>query len=106
MSLYYVLDGKRVIALDDAVLWGQWMQDAARRRVKLTRLPGGGRVSTVFLGLDHNFGTSDSPLLFETMVFDAGSSDDIACRRYATWEEAEAGHDDMLRELAMDGEAV
>jgi hypothetical protein len=46
-------------------------------------------VSTVFLGIDHNFGNGP-PLLFETMVF--GGEYDGYCKRYSTWEEAEGGH--------------
>jgi hypothetical protein len=50
----------------------------------------GRRVSTVWLGLDHNdFG--GRPHVFETMVFDENGSD-IYCTRYTTWEEAEEGH--------------
>lgn len=46
-------------------------------------------VSTVFLGLNQNWG-SDPPLLFETMVF--GGEHDGERKRYSTWEEAEQGH--------------
>lgn len=46
-------------------------------------------VSTVFLGIDHNFGDG-APLLFETMIF--GGKHNEYQRRYATWTEAEAGH--------------
>jgi hypothetical protein len=61
-------------------------------------------VSTVFLGLDHSFSIEpDAPaILFETMVF-GGEPKIVLGReitpdfkgyqeRYATWEEAEAGH--------------
>jgi hypothetical protein len=49
-------------------------------------------VSTVFLGLDHNFGGRGRPLLFETMT------NDRMVERYATWEEAEAGHKRAVEE--------
>ena len=51
------------------------------------------RISTVFLGLDHNHGLSGDPLLFETMVFVDGVTHQM--RRYFIWEEAEAGHAEM-----------
>jgi hypothetical protein len=51
-------------------------------------------VSTVFLGLDHNFSMVGPPLLFETMVF--GGPLNGECRRYATWVEAEAGHREVV----------
>lgn len=46
-------------------------------------------VSTVFLGLDHNWGDG-RPLIFETMVF--GGKYDQECERYSTEAEAVAGH--------------
>jgi hypothetical protein len=46
-------------------------------------------VSTVFLGVDHNWGDGP-PILFETMVF-RGLLDERQWR-YATWDEAAAGH--------------
>lgn len=49
------------------------------------------RISTVFLGLCHNFDpNSKVPLVFETMVFEGKHS--IYQDRYPTWQEAEEGH--------------
>lgn len=45
-------------------------------------------VSTVWLGMDHGFGCE--PLIFETMIF--GGPHDVYQERYATLEEAKAGH--------------
>jgi hypothetical protein len=44
-------------------------------------------VSTVFLGIDHNFLGEGPPIVFETMSFP-----DEFQERYATWNEALAGH--------------
>ena len=52
------------------------------------------RVSTVFLGLDHNL-DGGKPILFETMIF--GGRHDGYQERYSTWEEAEKGHKKALR---------
>ena len=53
-------------------------------------------ISTIFLGLDHNFRWNDEaihkPLIFETMVFNKDKFDDIYMDRYSTWQEAEEGH--------------
>lgn len=46
-------------------------------------------VSTVWLGLNHQYGDGP-PLIFETMIF--GGENDGEQWRYATEEEAEAGH--------------
>jgi len=53
-------------------------------------------VSTVFLGLDHQFGAGE-PVLFETMVF--GGEYDGEQDKYSTWEEAEAGHAEILAKV-------
>lgn len=66
-------------------------------------------VSTVFLGLDHGFG-SGPPVLFETMVFSNETKtfrwsthereyhEELDQRRYCTWAEAVAGHAEILAE--------
>lgn len=69
--------------------------DSPHRRVAMDKLSDGGRISTVFLSLNHSFG-SGPPLFFETMVFGKDSYRDIYCRRYETWEQAEEGHKEIL----------
>jgi hypothetical protein len=67
----YILDerGEPVIE-PDLLKWGRWFETAEEaRRVADTRLENGVRVSTVFLGLDHNFCMDGPPILWETMVF-------------------------------------
>lgn len=50
-------------------------------------------VSTVFLGLDHQYG-SGPPLLFETLVF--GGDQDGLMERCSTWDEAEKQHNRVM----------
>ena len=52
-------------------------------------------ISTVFLVLDHSFGESDPPLVFETMVFPNDSLEGQDMERYSTWGEAQKGHERM-----------
>ena len=54
--------------------------------LKKTRLTNGSVVSTVFLGLDHNFTEVGDPVLWETMVF--GEDGGEICLRYSSEEEA------------------
>jgi hypothetical protein len=71
--------------------WAECFEDPAYKRIALTRLPGGRKwVSTVWLGLDHQWGAG-SPLIFESMVFGRGMSE-LDTRRYSTEEEAREGH--------------
>jgi hypothetical protein len=88
----YILKDHEPVPESDLLLWAKWFE-AAERRVAFDEI-NGVRVSTVFLGLDHNFGHNDAPILFETMVF--GGPLDQEQRRYRTWDEAEKGHQEML----------
>lgn len=56
-------------------------------------------VSTVWLGIDHGFDPTKPPLIFETMVFLSDSTapaHEFDVRRYATEEEAVAGHEETV----------
>ena len=68
------------------------MADPNSRRVAMTEICGA-QISTVFLGINHNFGDGP-PLLFESLIF--GSPHDGEQRRYSTWDEAEKGHIEMV----------
>ena len=89
MSDNYILgpDGKTPIRCNDILEFARWY-DKADRRVALTER-GDVRVSTVFLGHDHNF-MGGRPVLWETLVFNGPLDNEM--ERYYTREEAEAGH--------------
>jgi hypothetical protein len=55
-------------------------------------------VSTVFLGLDHQWHAHGPPLLFETMVFGKEPLNERQ-ERCTTWEEAEVMHEKMCEEV-------
>lgn len=93
MNGLYILVDRVPVEIEDTIEWGRWLQ-AADRVVKQDKW-GDVMVSTVFLGMDHQYGTG-RPLLFETMVF--GLDSDYQ-RRYSTWEEAERGHREVLRKV-------
>ena len=48
------------------------------------------RISTVWLGMNHNHYLGGPPLIFETMIF--GGEHDQYQERYSTLEEAQEGH--------------
>ena len=85
---FYILDGHTPILVADGLTWGRWFE-TADRHVAWTQV-GDVHVSTIFLGLDHNYGWEGPPLLYETLVFGGALAD--AQARYATWEDAEHGH--------------
>lgn len=97
--LNYILDGKTPVPEPDLLTWARWFE-TADRRVARTDLPHGGVVSTVFLAIDHGFGDGP-PVLFETMSFIGDDSEDYF-GRYSTWDEAEAGHAEIVKQALTD----
>lgn len=97
MSRFYILEGKEPKPVDDVITWGTWFEvNTESRIVKRTELEDGEVIiSTVFLGSDHNYYRGGPPLLFETLIF--GGVRDGEMERYPTWEDAEEGHDHMVR---------
>lgn len=89
---HYVLAGKEPVVEPDFLKWAVWFEEAERHVDKTDLVVDGEEitVSTVFLGLDHNFGREGDPLLFETMIF--GGKYDQKIRRCSTWAEAEEQH--------------
>lgn len=90
----YILDGHTPVPASDLLTWSAWFEKAERHVAK-TNI-GDVFVSTVFLGLDHNWDQGPS-ILFETMVFQGPL--DGEQERYVTWEEAEAGHAAMVNKV-------
>jgi hypothetical protein len=117
VSDYYILDDEHNLITTDVRTWGDWFQNNDNRIVAKTSI-GDIVISTVCLGLDHNWGdgplmvlaagNEDSdptnnaakhhkPHLFETMIF--GGERDQECWRCATWAEAEAQHERVVAEV-------
>ena len=68
--IFYKLNGKEIVGLDNVIEWEQWFK-TADRKVGMDKI-GDKSISTVFLGLDHSFYLeldNQKPILFETMVF-------------------------------------
>ncbi len=100
----YVIDlGGTVRSCEDALGFAVWYEDIRNRKVAFDELPDGTEVSTVFLGIDHNFrsmcncgaahadGGDRRPLLFETAVRRPQQGYDPIARS-ATRAEALEGH--------------
>jgi len=57
-------------------------------------------VSTIFLGINHNFNSTGIPILFETMIFnETNGRERVYCAHYATWDKAKAGHEKIVDDL-------
>ncbi len=78
----------------DLMDWARWFQISERSiaRTEIGKIV----VSTVFLGLDHGYG-SGPPVLFETMVFEGPLNGEQV--RYCTRAEALSGHEEMVNRV-------
>lgn len=110
MPMYYDRDGQPLEMMD----WARYMEDEAYRRVGSTMVRYRWWVSTIWLGLDHNF--MGPPMIFETAVFDHHDiheyditlldgrqihevhADSDIKQRYTTLDQAERGHRHWVRE--------
>ncbi len=93
---YYALDENRNPVPVSVLEWEFKFDDDAR--IVKQETVSGIYVSTVFVGVDYSFGMGGPPLVFETMAFDdrGDMSDNIVCHRYATWNEALKGHNEIV----------
>jgi hypothetical protein len=102
----YILDKDGNPVLEPNLFkWAFWLEYSHRSTGKDNRIVqqdtiDGVRVSTVFLGLDHNYRNIGKarpykPILWETMIF-CGEHDGY-CRRYSSRKAAVAGHMAAIR---------
>jgi len=94
---HYILKDGKVVIEPDPITWAMWFEKAEDRVVKQEFI-GDSKVSTVFLGLDHNFEPDGPPILWETMVFD-GKLDREMDRCAGNREQAEAMHARMAQRV-------
>ena len=87
----YILNKDNItIKCNDLRKWGQWFENNKNLRCVALHQLNNLKVSTVFLGIDHNWSEKGPPLLFETMIF--GGVYNQTCQRYSTYIEALKGH--------------
>lgn len=95
---HYILTKDRKVAVASLLEWAAFMERADRTIGRT--VVSGFEISTVFLGLDHNYKQEGPPVLWETMVFDDGGRADFDCRRCAgSVEQAEAMHEEVVRQV-------
>jgi len=100
-TLKFILDahGEPVVE-PDLLTWARWFETA--NRIVRQDTIGTAKVSTVFLGLDHNFFPDDdaAPVLWESMIF--GGPLDQEQRRYTSKAEALVGHEELCALVRME----
>lgn len=94
--MFYVLDEEgEPLEMDDWIVWATWMEYHHTERVVsqdtvVNKEGADVGVSTVFLGINHNFVFGGPPILWETMIF--GGPYDRRAWRYSSRKEAMDGH--------------
>ena len=88
--MYYILDElNEPVRVENAFDWSNKFNEKMRR-VALDEV-NGVSISTVFLGIDHSFG-SGKPLLWETMCFSHNLDYDQYQERYTSYKDTVEGH--------------
>jgi hypothetical protein len=107
MNFYYILDEHgEPQPMTDVLAWGLWFDRASRDRSRIIQqdyVEGTADdqrvgVSTVFLGLDHNFTATGPPVLWESLVF--GTALNGQQRRYTSKAAAIRGHQDLVARVS------
>ncbi len=93
MANYYDRDGRPITDVGE---FARLFSDLTYKRILVDTVDGAD-VSTVWLGINHNYTGEGPPLIFETMIF--GGDHDQDCWRYATEEEARKKHDEIVAAL-------
>lgn len=101
----YILDGHTPVPTSNLMEWATHFE-TDERQVAHTVIDERYLVSTIFMALDMNLlRRGGPPVLFETMVEALSPMPGIPDEwqdfqdRYCTWEEAEAGHAEIVREI-------
>jgi hypothetical protein len=95
----YVLIGETPFEEPDLRRWGDWFERATRdgsRQIGNDKV-GEATISTVFLGIDHNYYSDGLPVLFETMIF--GGDLDNHTERWRSYREALRGHEMIVHAM-------
>jgi len=90
---YIIDENKNIVQEPDLIKWANWYETHNRHIGK--DYVGRAKISTVFLGIDHNLNRVGPPILWETMIF-GGPLDMEQFRCAGSWEQAEAMHEEAV----------
>lgn len=99
----YILDDSGTpIVEDDIIKWARWFEESRDKRIVKQEMIGESKVSTVFLGIDHNWLPNGPAILWETMVF-GGKLDQECDLCSGNKEQAGAMHAKMVERVKKEG---
>lgn len=90
--MYYKLQGREVVEITGDDWMNLRVDDSVS--IKRTILHDSTLISTVFMSMSGRKDQTGRPLVFETMIF--GGEHDRYQRRYATYDDAERGHQETI----------
>lgn len=91
---HWILDDKGRPVKADLMTWAKWFGTADRIVCQETIAQN--RISTIFLGIDHNWWDDGPPILWESMTFGAKLNQEMF-RCAGSKEQAEAMHEEMVK---------
>lgn len=101
--MYYVLFHGQPVPEMDFLRWMAWMATEPPDLRVAEDFVGETRISTIFLGMDHNHDREGPPILYETMVFTGKMDGEMW--RYSTKEQAQNGHEQVVL-MVIDAEGL
>jgi len=93
MLKYYDREG-------DPISYEEWLEKfetPGYQHIAKTELDGGVMVSTIWLGMNHQYNEGGPPIIFETIIFEGEHDQEMW--RYSTFEEALADHHRIVQAL-------
>lgn len=105
MTDWYILnENNEPVVATNIEEYRNWRENNSEKKVVKQEEVNGRFISTVFLGLNHNFNVNGPPMLFETMVFPKkGDWGEIYMERCHDYEEAQDMHQKAVQ-WVLDGE--
>lgn len=99
VGTFYILDSDHMASEARSPLhWAIWFGNYDRRIVGKESF-GPYKISTVFLGFNHNPIPEGKLVLFETMIWEDGKDGHIEREQYETWKMADLGHQKFVTDF-------
>jgi hypothetical protein len=95
-KILFILDENKNVIPANVFEFGSFFEDGKNRIIKQETI-NNKLVSTVFMGINHNFTPGGKLKVFETMVFENDDFKDLYQDRYSTYEEALSGHENAVQ---------
>jgi len=96
---YFILQGRQPVPVETHLQWALWCGSHAEDAVVGCDQVDGVEITTAFVGVNTQNGPSAEALVFQTLC-ERGAETEVV-GNYATWEEAERGHQDALRRVSV-----